>query len=202
MEKRVIEDMEHIVETLTSWLVAETACGMEKFHTQSAGEVSDIIKDMKESIKECYEACYYKTVIEAMEEGGSPAYGYNHWHMPNGEFARRGTGHEVRGYMDMPYMDQGAYVEAYLNDPDFRNKMMEHKGSSRHGEVYDKYSKAKRHYTSSRSLKDKEEMEKHSMNYMDDTLRNMKTMWQEADPSLKAKMKKDFGEEIAEFLEG
>ena len=201
MNHEIMKDMECIMKTLTSYMNAEVSAGKNEFDTKSAGETSDMIKDVAEAMKECYEACYYKTVAEAMKEGGSPAYGYNHWHMSNGEFASRGNGHYVRGYNEMPYMDQQPYVDAYLHDPDFKKNMMTH-GASRDGELYDNYHNAKRHYHDSRSLKDRDNMETHCMAYMDKTLKNMRSIWEEADPSLKTKMKKDFGDDIAEFLEG
>ena len=201
MNQEIMQDMKCIMKTLTSYMNAEVSAGKNEFDTKSAGETSDMIKDIAEAIKEYNEACYYKTVAEAMKEGQEPAYGYNHWHMSNGEFAGRGKGHYVSGYTDMPYMNQEPYVDAYLNDPDFK-KNMKNRGSSMHGQLYDNYHNAKRYYHDSRSLKDKDTMETHCMAYMDKTLKNMRSIWEEADPSLKAKIKKDFGDDIAEFLEG
>lgn len=217
-----MEDMEHIKKTLTSWLKEEVNNGKECFDTKSCGDVSDIIKDMAETTKECYEACYYKTVIEAMKEGSDPAYGdgpygYNHRHMGNGQFASSGRGHYVSGYGHGPYMDQMSYVDGYIHDPDFENRMQtgnnmnlgyssntgsRSRNNSKDGEIYDNYRDAMRHYQSSRSPKDKEKADEHCMMYMENTLSNLRSMWHEADPSLKSKMKKDFGDEIAKILEG
>lgn len=223
-----IEDMKHIKKTLASWLKEEVNHGKECFDTKSCGEVSDIIKDMAEAIKECYEACYYKTIIEAMNEGREPSYGYNHRHMSNGEFASSGKGHYVRGYNPGPYMDQIPYINAYMHDPDFKDHMMDdntmllgyspnsdgrgdNSGSSgnlnrmdnsRDGEIYDNYRNARKHYQDSKSINDKVKMEEHYMTYMNNTLKNLRSMWEEADPYLKEKVKKDFGEEMVEILEG
>ncbi|MDE7431732.1 MAG: hypothetical protein K2N34_07455 [Lachnospiraceae bacterium] len=224
-----MEDMECIKKTLISWLKEETNCGKDGIHLQSAGDTSDIIKDISETIKNCYEACYYKTVIEAMSEGRSPSYGegsygYNHRHLDNGEFAGSGRGHIVRGYKPGPYMDQMPYIDAHLHDPDFDvhmmgysndgnntgnsggsgnsgNRSMGYDNGSRDGAIYEQYRDARRHYHMSKDAKDKETVDRHCMSYMDNTLKNLKAMWKDADPSLKAKMKKDFGEEIAEILE-
>lgn len=208
-----MEDMECIKKTLISWLKEEVQNGKEQFDTKTCGEVSDIIKDMAEAAKECYEACYYKTVIEAMSGGRDPAYdagsyGYNHRHMSNGEFAGAGKGHYVRGYNRGPYMDQMPYVDAYVHDPDFKGHMMSmgyedanHILNSRDGEIYDNYRNAKRHYQDSKSAKDKEKMEEHCMKYMQNTLHNLKAMWEDSDPMLKSRMKRDFGDEMAVILE-
>lgn len=219
-----MEDMEHIKKTLTSWLKEEVDHGKECFDTKSCGDVSDIIKDMAEATKECYEACYYKTVIEAMKEGGDPSYGegsygYNHRHMGNGEFASAGKGHLVRGYNPGPYMDQMPYIDAYIHDPNFEDHMRNantmnmmgynpnsggeknRMGNSMNGEIYDNYRNARRHYQNSKSTEDKSKMEEHYMTYMENTLKNLRAMWEEADPSLKAKVKRDFGEEMVGILE-
>lgn len=215
-----MEDMKHIKKTLTSWLKEEVDYGKECFDTKSCGEVSDIIKDMAEAMKECYEACYYETVIEAMSEGRDPSYGegsygYNHRHMSNGEFADSGKGHYVRGYYPGPYMNQMPYIDSYLNDPDFRDRMgndntmkmgyspnsSNSNSHSSSGEIYDNYCDAKRHYQNLKSVENREKMEEHCMMYMDNTLKNLRSMWKDADPTLKAKMKKDFKEELSEILE-
>lgn len=232
-----VEDMKHIAKTLTSWLKEEVNNGKECFDTKSTGDVSDIIKDMKEAIKSCYEACYYKTVIEAMEDGEEPAYGegsygYNHRHMANGQFASAGRGRYVSGYNPGPYMNQMPYIDGYLHDPMFEERMgysnnystggnsggsssnrsnSGNSGSGRSGyrmnnsedgEIYDNYRDARRHYQHSKTAEDKAKMEEHCMSYMNHTLENLRHIWKEADPSLKAKVKKDFGDEMVEMLEG
>lgn len=42
--------------------------GIENVDTKELGEAIDMIKDLYEAKKEMYEACYYKQVMEAMEE--------------------------------------------------------------------------------------------------------------------------------------
>ena len=220
-----MEDMEHIKKTLLSWLKEETGCGKNGIDLQSAGDTSDIIKDMSETIKNCYEACYYKTVIEAMKENKEPSYGegsygYDHRHMDNGKFASSGRGHYVRGYSRGPYMDQMPYVDAYIHDPNFEERMMGYSNDgsdnsdrismgygngsgdiSRDGVVYEQYRAAKRHYQTSKDAKAKEAMDAHCMSYMENTMKNLRAMWKDADPKLKERLKADFGMEIADILE-
>lgn len=42
--------------------------GIENIDTKELGEAIDMIKDLYEAKKEMYEACYYKGILEAMEE--------------------------------------------------------------------------------------------------------------------------------------
>lgn len=42
--------------------------GIENVDTKELGEAIDMIKDLYEAKKEMYEACYYKQIMEAMEE--------------------------------------------------------------------------------------------------------------------------------------
>lgn len=208
-----IAELKEIKKTLTSWLKEETNCSKERFDTPTCGAVSDIIKDMAETIKECYEARYYKTVVEAMESGKTPTYGeedrygYNTRHMANGQFAKAGKGHVVSGYT--PYVDQEPYIDAYLHDPNFQNRMrsnsMGYDGGqtnrSEYGEIYDNYRTAKRHYQDSKSQMDKEVMDQQCMNYMSHTVKHLKAMWEDADPMLKKKLKEDLGEEMIRILD-
>lgn len=208
-----LSDIEMIKKLLISWLKEETNCGKEAFDVHSCGAVSDIIKDMAETAKECYEAMYYKTVVEAMlagerpTYGGEEVYGYNHRHMGNGQFAKTGKGHMVSGYT--PYVDQQPYIDAYVHDPNFKNRMNGSMGypdkgqmtQSEYSNVYDRYREARRHYQDSNSQADKEEMDQHCMDYMKHTIKTLKAMWEDADPMLKRKLREDFGEEMVKVLD-
>lgn len=208
-------DLKEIKKTLTSWLKEEVNHGKECFDTKTCGDVSDIIKDTAETMKECCEALYYMTVIEAMESGKGPAYGgedvygYNHRHMANGQFAQSGKGHVTSGYT--PYVDQEPYIDAYLHDPNFQNRMRHGsmgyndggrgENRSEYGEIYDNYRTARRHYQNSNAQTDKEEMDQHCMRYMSHTVKHLKDMWKDADPMLKKRLKEDFGEEMVKILD-
>lgn len=211
--EEMVVDLKEIKKTLTSWLKEEVNCGKEYFNTKTCGDVSDIIKDMAEATKECYEAMYYKTVIEAMESGKEPTYGgediygYNHRHMANGQFAKSGRGHITSNYT--PYVNQEPYIDAYLHDPSFQNRILndsmgynnDRTDRSEYGEMYDNYRTAKRHYQKSNSQVDKEEMDQQCMNYMSHTVKHLKAMWDDADPMLKKRLKEDFGEEMVKILD-
>ena len=57
-----------ICEKLMDSVNHELTKGIENVDTKELGEAIDMIKDLYEAKKEMYEACYYKQVMEAMEE--------------------------------------------------------------------------------------------------------------------------------------
>ena len=115
-----MEELSMLKKDLMSCLKTEFAKGIHMMDTKEAGEVVDMIKDLAETEKLCYEAEYYKTVIEAMEEKDeeSEKYGYRRSRNSMGRFTLSGG---RKGYR--PYIDQMPYVEGYLDDPDFEESM-------------------------------------------------------------------------------
>lgn len=112
-ESRMCE-LAEMKEQLISCLKAAMAQGIDKLDTSEAGEVVDMIKDIAQCEKYCWEAEYYCAVVDAMEdddEYDEPA-GYSRPRRPN----------KVR-YRKHPYHDQQAYIDGYLNDPAFRENM-------------------------------------------------------------------------------
>ena len=61
---RIHDMLEDVSEAATT----ELAKGAENVNTKEFGEVVDMIKDLSEAEKNKMEACYYKTLIEAMED--------------------------------------------------------------------------------------------------------------------------------------
>jgi len=61
---RIHDMLEDVSEAATT----ELAKGTEAINTHEFGEVVDMIKDLTEAERNKAEACYYKTLIEAMEE--------------------------------------------------------------------------------------------------------------------------------------
>lgn len=57
-----------ICEKLMDTVNHELDKGVENVDTKELGEAIDMIKDLYEAKKEMYEACYYKQIMEAMEE--------------------------------------------------------------------------------------------------------------------------------------
>lgn len=58
----------NMLEDVSEAATTELAKGAENVNTKEFGEVVDMIKDLSEAEKNKMEACYYKTLIEAMED--------------------------------------------------------------------------------------------------------------------------------------
>lgn len=68
--------------------------GIENVDTQEMGMVVDMIKDLAEAEKACYEAEYYMSVVDAMEEAEEERYGYD-------------DGQSRQGYQERYYPNEG-----------------------------------------------------------------------------------------------
>lgn len=151
--KAKMREISELKEKLVDSFKCEMARGVAEVDTHEAGQVVDMIKDLAETEKLCYEACYYETVIEAMDGGDEDDWddermGYN----PNrGADGRYTSGRSGRGGMRVrsrmgykkpimykPYMDEYPYVRDWMDDPDeFRSHMMGYRDSDamRSGEM-------------------------------------------------------------------
>lgn len=111
MEKKV-KEMTDLKERLIDWARMHEDC--EEGAIPVYGQVIDMIKDLADAEKNCWEACYYKQIVEAMKEeekegrmgyrggNGGGRSGYDHYHYANGRFAPTGRGHRV-GYTPEMY---------------------------------------------------------------------------------------------------
>lgn len=111
--------------------------GVNDLDTKDCAEVADMIKDLAEAEKACMEACYYETIVKAMEKADEEddndgRMGYNSRHYANGRFAPKGRGSRM-GYMpDM--MMQYPYLYGYVNDSDgFENERNQRMGYQNSG---------------------------------------------------------------------
>lgn len=203
--KEVCDLKESLMKKLKMWLEQDPNAS-----TEEAGAIVDMIKDLSEVEKNAYEACYYKLIAKAMKDSGEEwedegdRYGYNHRHMNNGRFATAGHGHMVYGYQ--PHVQMDHMMHEYMENPeeferrmkmgyshdryDGRNGMIEDR--SRHGESYDGYRRARRHYTESKSPDEKEKMNSHTKMYVDDVIHNVLEMWSDGDPMLRKDIKESF----------
>lgn len=164
-------------ETLISCLKTEIDNGLSNVDADEAGKAADIIKDFSETEKNLWEAKYYKLVCEAMEEKGDERYGYT----------PRVRGNFHMGYK--PMVDQEPYIRGYLHDPDFERNMKQ--GYNEYGMPYTEYMTARRHYTETKSMNDKSQMDMHAKEHMDQTIETIEDIWDDASPELKARMKSD-----------
>lgn len=152
--------------------------------------VTDAIKDLASAKKNNLKACYYKTVIEAMEEyddderhypivyADEHPYAdgrkyYDHYRYSSGRFAPKGRGHYSKSYI--PEMDP--MMDRIRDD---ENRIATH---------LDQYRDARRHYTETHSPEDKAKMTEHGRKHMEETMESVKEIWDTADPVLKRETK-------------
>lgn len=193
MDKEKLETIKNVKSTLIGALYSEVGNGVESLNTCEVGMVVDIIKDLAEVEKLCYEKEYYESVVEAMEEGNDePAWeealrmGYRgRGRNPDGTYKAR------MGYH--PYYPDYKYpVVRYYDDNDWGNE-----DAARYGRAYNEYRRARRNYTESHSENDKKDMDMMGQRHVMNAIDSIRDIWEQADPSLKIQMKSD----IAKLVE-
>lgn len=180
---------------------AKLDMGIANVDCHEMGAAIDMIKDLAEAEKSCLEAHYYKTVVEAMEEGGEERLGYTR---PREPWTKRFK----------PMVDQEPYIDEYLDqhagrydmrmgyeDTPPRNDRGEFRreNDSRYGRAYRDYQSARRHYTTTNSPMDKEAMTTHATEHVADTIATIREIWRTADTDLKKRMKTDFTNLLGEM---
>lgn len=116
--------------TITDWTKSAVEKGMEAACSEELGDAIDMIKDLADAEKNIWKACYYKKVIEAMEEAkekeeemekllgkmsmaelsdGSGRMGYDNYRYASGRYAPKGHGHYVGRHGFVPMMMPTTY---------------------------------------------------------------------------------------------
>ena len=178
------------------YVMGETEKGFEptpeKVHVLK--EYIEMIKCLAETEKECQEADYYEAVVQAMEASdmGYDRMGYTPRRAKDGRYKsqpdkmRMGNGDmgDRRGYdpYDGPYMHMmpGQDRDTWGDDED-----------DYYGKSFNRFRKAKRHYTQTHSEEDKQRMKDASNKHMMETMATIREMWDDADPELRKRMKTD-----------
>lgn len=165
----------------------------DKADIDSAGKLVDMIKDLAKVEKDCWEACYYKTIVEAMTEGDDERAGYDHWRYSSGRYAPTGHGHRSGYSPDRAMADRKMWDDQNdrLGYPNIHTHVPRMGYSDEHESAYDRYRDSRRHYHSSRSQSDKEEMTHQAKAYLAESVSTMREIWADADPEMKKKMKED-----------
>lgn len=168
----------------------DDAKGVDSADTEESGKVIDMIKDLAQAQKYCWEACYYKTLIKAMEDAD----------------------YQRMGYTQTP--KQQAFMKDWLRDPEeFENRMrdkdhgewpLSRRGEFRHeegqyGRPYGEYLEARKHYTESHSAMDKADMDKYAGEHLMSAMTAIRTIYGDADPELRKKIKADFSKLVADM---
>lgn len=76
MTKKLYEIKKQMIDLLEEEISVR---GVRNISVAEVGQVADIIKDLAEAEEKCWKACYYKSVVEAMEAsqgGGADRMGY------------------------------------------------------------------------------------------------------------------------------
>lgn len=182
MEMEHMETLCSLYATLLNAANSEASGNLSSVDTQELGEVIDMVKDLAEAKKDCYKACYYKTVIEAMEND-------------SGEYDIRGY-HPLLYYPDEDSQEEmerryrfGYHDEHYpvMND------------DPRYGRAYNEYRNSRKHYTETHSTSDKEDMDRHMTEHISDTIATVSEMYRSADPDIKKRIKSDFTKLVADM---
>lgn len=220
-DKKKFEDLKCLKERFVQIVFAQLDCGIEKVDTHELGEVVDMIKDLAHAEKNCMETEYYMQVCEAMNMYKddpevlmhlSNIMGYNPNRSVTGRYDSRGGDHTVPGWRSgYPMDDRNKKVRAeddtkypsgypyYPIDGGVDPNMAPYMNDTRHGKPYNDYKMWKRNYTTSKSQADKNEMDKHAIEHVEDTIETMREIWKESDPELKRKMKTDMSKLLSEM---
>lgn len=212
-----LKDVREIKEKLTEWTKEYVDQGRDCVDTEELGEVVDMIKDLAKVEKSCWEAKYFESIVKAMEEAeddNDDFMGYNSHrsartgryisgYSPSGAGNRSQSGTRM-GYN--PVMANTPFIDEYLNDGQMNEYRMMGYGSGRisgegsrrgeevgrHGRAYNEYEQARRHYTQTQSMTDKQEMDKHAHEHIADAIATVRDIWTNADPDMRKRMKSDF----------
>ena len=200
MDAYRIHDM---LEDVSEAASTELSKGTDQVNTKEFGEVVDMIKDLTEAEKNKAEACYYNTLVDAMESheygedydeyGPMQRRGYSRSRDSMGRYSSR------RGY---PMHDDMMYNQRY--DEYMNGRMGYSNGaygggsrgmssnssnnSSRYGYSYDKYMSNRRNYSKT-DPEDKQERMKMMQEYSTDLVGSISKIMEDVSPEEKQMLK-------------
>lgn len=193
----VEEFKKDIFEKLKSWYSSNDPSCID---TNEFGDIADVVKDLSEAVKECWEAMYYQVVIEAMlgnersrkkmGEHADDRYGYPHY--PS-----------VYGY---PMMEPEMWARVASERFGYHDEAM-HTGEgdvrtgygangmpmedNRFGNAYRAYRMSKRGYTETGDEHKRMEMGEHAQEHLTEVMATIRDMWNDVPPEVRRKMKVD-----------
>ena len=191
-----------------------TSKGAAQIDGKELGEAIDMIKDLAEAEKCCWEAHYYKTVVEAMEEpqrieSDIMRLGYNMGRMSGGESRGRSdsssgsssgnngssgsSGFRTDNWPGSSDYSSWSSRPGTFHDAGWATQMsdIQEDRTPRHGAAYEEWRKARRHYTETGKQSDKEEMSAAASEHVASTISTMRDIWGSADPEQRKRMKDD-----------
>lgn len=205
------EDICELKKSIMRYVIGEISSGFDCDTTTVSilGEYVDMIKDLAEAEKYCHEACYYESVVEAMDN--SEDYGYRMGYNPNRN--SMGQYSDGRGRNSSDYNRSGSYsgsrnssqsgndrrgYRPYDDSADYR-MMPDDEWDDRYGRSFNQFRKAKRHYTQTHSTEDKDLMKIHANEHLEETMSTFKEIWENSDPELRKRMKADMTKFVNEM---
>lgn len=211
--KIALEEQKKVKERLTEILRVEVDnTDPNKIDYDNSGGVADMIKDLAEAEKNCWEAQYYKMLCEAMmyeedPENSNRLMGYNHNRFKNGEFAPSGHGNATRGYQ--PEMRIPPEMRHMFEHERFGSGGSSSGGSGRSGysgewdsqlgEPYNRYKEALRHYHETGQKEDMDEMDTHAGEHIKSAVRSFREIYKSASPSIQKRLKEDLTKLVGEM---
>lgn len=176
------------------------------------GDLVDMVKDMAETKRNCWEACYYETVVEAMkegedEEGGRMPRGMEHMYkiMPPHWMNEGPAGYIPSSRVPMNKDWNGLSYDYSNNSGRRMNGDNDDQSQNRnryrnpYGESYGEYEDARRHYTETRSPEDKRHMNEKAMEHVDNSMMTLREVWRNADPDVKKQVSSAISSLASEF---
>lgn len=175
------------------YVMGETEKGFEddptKVHVLK--EYIGMVKDLAEAEKACQEACYYESVVEAMDNADmfedNTRMGYNRKRNRLGQYSDgRGMDGDSGSNQRMGYIpDMNRPYKRMMDEIDWDED------EPAYGKSFNRFRKAKRHYTKTHSEEDKQKMKDASNAHMMETMATLREIWDDADPDLRKRMKTD-----------
>lgn len=207
-----LNDISCMKTDLIKGLDYEMMCkGLDHMDVEKTGQVVDMIKDLAQAEKDCMKACYYKTVVGAMDdygfenEGEIEEYGrmgYDTRRYASGRYAPKGAGHysPVHGRSGFT-MPPATHIPPYMmnNSAPHEYRMGYPAPKGAYGHNMDSYRDAKRYYTETKDPHKREEMDQHAKDHVNEAVYTFKEIWEDANPELKKTMKGQLSKLLAEM---
>ena len=187
MDAYRIHDM---LEDVSEAASTELSKGTDQVNTKEFGEVVDMIKDLTEAEKNKAEACYYNTLVDAMNE-----HEYGEDYDEYGPMQRRGYRGQPRDSMGRYTSRRGYpmhdYMPEHMRGYSDRSRMdmgMTSNPGSRYGYSYDNYMRNRRNYSST-DPEDKQERMKMMQEYSNDLVGSLSKVMEDVSPEEKQMLK-------------
>lgn len=186
----------NMLEDVSEAASTELAKGTDQVNTKEFGEVVDMIKDLSEAEKNKAEACYYNTLVEAMEKS---EYGedYNEYGPMERRGYSRGSSRSM-GRRNYPMHDGMMYQEDMYGRMGYSNgaygggsrgySSNSQPSNSRYGYSYDNYMRNRRNYSST-DPEDKQERMKMMQEYSNDLVGSLSKVMEDVSPEEKQMLK-------------